>query len=163
MESVDGAARTLPSMGRLSWGLPFGRAHGRCGLSPSGRLLLQVGLGSGCGGSYLSFPPPLFPAYVGLVSVLPSPAWHRSRGAAKREIRVFGQRDCERVEPCRLGFLLQAQTEEAVPPCWRERVCVCVCSYFNFFFFFSLEELKFPGNSVSTAQAVGLIQRDPSV
>ncbi|XP_061201519.1 centromere protein L [Neopsephotus bourkii] len=46
MESLDGAARTLPSMGQLSWGLPFGRAHGRCGLSPSGRLLLQGNLDS---------------------------------------------------------------------------------------------------------------------
>ncbi|XP_057283219.1 centromere protein L [Pezoporus wallicus] len=46
MEALDGAARTLPSMGRLSWGLPFGRADGRCGLSPSGRLLLQRNLDS---------------------------------------------------------------------------------------------------------------------
>lgn len=50
MESVDGAVRTLPSIRRLSRGLPFGRAHGRVGLSPSTRLLppaprSQVGLG----------------------------------------------------------------------------------------------------------------------
>ncbi|KAM6396426.1 centromere protein L [Pluvialis apricaria] len=35
MESADGAARALPSFGRLSRGLPFGRAHGRLGLSTS--------------------------------------------------------------------------------------------------------------------------------
>ncbi|KAF1514662.1 Centromere protein L, partial [Eudyptes sclateri] len=39
MESADGAVRTLPSIGRLSRGPTFGRAHGRFGLSPSGRLL----------------------------------------------------------------------------------------------------------------------------
>ncbi|NXF90687.1 CENPL protein, partial [Eubucco bourcierii] len=33
------AVRTLPSIGRLSRGPPFGRAHGRFGLSPSGRPL----------------------------------------------------------------------------------------------------------------------------
>ncbi|XP_068273100.1 centromere protein L [Nyctibius grandis] len=42
MESADGAARTLLSIGRLSRGPPFGRAHGRFGLSPSGRLLLPA-------------------------------------------------------------------------------------------------------------------------
>ncbi|KAM9543563.1 centromere protein L [Guaruba guarouba] len=46
MESVDGALRTLPSIGRLSWGLPFGRGQGRCGLSPGGRLRLQRNLDS---------------------------------------------------------------------------------------------------------------------
>ncbi|NXX55001.1 CENPL protein, partial [Scopus umbretta] len=39
MESADGAARTLPSTGRLSRGPPFGRAHGWFGLSPGSRLL----------------------------------------------------------------------------------------------------------------------------
>ncbi|NWH17454.1 CENPL protein, partial [Grus americana] len=39
MESVDGAVRTLPSIGRLSRGLLFGGVHGRVGLSPSSRLL----------------------------------------------------------------------------------------------------------------------------
>ncbi|XP_067997587.1 centromere protein L [Melanerpes formicivorus] len=39
MESGDVAVRTLPSIGRLSRGPPFGRAHGRFGFSPSGRPL----------------------------------------------------------------------------------------------------------------------------
>ncbi|NXT75814.1 CENPL protein, partial [Zapornia atra] len=39
MESVDGAVRTLPSSGRLSRGLLFGRTHGRIGLSSRSRLL----------------------------------------------------------------------------------------------------------------------------
>ncbi|XP_064004294.1 centromere protein L [Pogoniulus pusillus] len=39
MESGDAAVRTLPSIGHLSRGPPFGRAHGRFGLSPSGRPL----------------------------------------------------------------------------------------------------------------------------
>ncbi|XP_027514155.1 centromere protein L [Corapipo altera] len=40
----DGAARTLPSLGHLSRGLPFGRAYGRLGNSPSGRLILPAPL-----------------------------------------------------------------------------------------------------------------------
>ncbi|XP_074008572.1 centromere protein L [Numenius arquata] len=39
MESADGAARTLPSIRRLSRGPPFGRAQGWLGLSHGGQLL----------------------------------------------------------------------------------------------------------------------------
>ncbi|XP_071666127.1 centromere protein L isoform X2 [Patagioenas fasciata] len=39
MESAaDGTGQSRPSTGRPSWGLPFGRAHGRSALSPSSRL-----------------------------------------------------------------------------------------------------------------------------
>lgn len=57
----DGAARTLPSLRRLSRALPFGRLHGRLGISPSGRLIVpascsQVRRGRGDGAAALPCP-----------------------------------------------------------------------------------------------------------
>ncbi|XP_062353449.1 centromere protein L [Cinclus cinclus] len=38
----DGAVRTLPSLRQLSRALPFGRSHGRLGISPRGRLIVPT-------------------------------------------------------------------------------------------------------------------------
>lgn len=59
----DGAVRTLPSLRRLSQALPFGRSHGRLGVSSSGRFIVpapssQVRGGAG-GGASLPLPCPL--------------------------------------------------------------------------------------------------------
>lgn len=128
MESADGAARTLPSLGRLSWGLPFGRAHGRIELSPSPsgqRLSLAprsqvragvMAVGPSCPLSWAAPPAPALAPPAELAPFPPSlPPFPATAGLAAASVLLpHSRHSCQAGKPPLLGHRARAVRAEGL-------------------------------------------------
>lgn len=136
MESVE--ARTLLSFGRLSRGLPFGRAHGLSSRDPLLPLAPRsqvgpgwAGMGGGVGGEE-----PTCPLRRAAPVLAPEPSSVPLRSPRRRDspppqtCRL--PRRCPAAKPPLLGQASQGLKAEAILVCW---VLTLSSDFFLFFFF----------------------------